>query len=66
MINKYTTLTFKNAKRAKAPVADAQRAIKRSRELLQQAEDAVSRSYAVVELSKIFVSSAGKPLESES
>ncbi len=66
MINKYTNLAFKNAKKGKAPVTDAQRAIQRSREILQQAEEAVTRSYAVVELSKIFVSSVANSSDTES
>ena len=41
-------------------VSNSTLAIERSRELLQQAEAAVSRSYAVVELSKRFVDSISR------
>ncbi|MEM9773284.1 MAG: hypothetical protein AAF902_01805 [Chloroflexota bacterium] len=38
-------------------ISNSSQAIKRSKELLREAEEAVTRSYAVVELSKRFVDS---------
>ena len=42
-------------------ISNSTYAIERSREILQQAEVAVTRSYAVVELSKRFVDSIVQP-----
>ncbi len=52
-----TVAVGQNIKNKAKSLSQTHHAIRRSREILQQAELAVTRSYAVVELSKIYIDS---------
>ena len=56
-ITSYKLKATKQIRRRSKTIANSSVAIKRSREMLKEAEAAVARSFAVVELSKRFVDS---------